>query len=346
MQRKKLSKQQLLLVWSLIIGAICLVIVFLKIPVKESFSFFLKARFEYVLLFLLISLVIMISNSWRWWLILRSQGHKIPFFSLIGYKYAGFSISFLTPGPRMGGEAVSAGLLAKHKIKFTKALSSVIIDKSIDLSLSGVFFLIGAVTILVNFALPENLKILIIIVAVMMIMLVVYFYQQMLTGQDFFMKLFKVLQLHKLKNFNKYESKIKEFEDHIRVFYQRDKKEFIYACLLTALSWAFMFLEYKTALLMLGFNVSYLHIFFIFSFVGLAYLMPLPMAIGSLEAGQISAFSIFGMPSAGGVALSMLIRARDLLWSLIGLLVLSYYGVTSVRRRKKKKNELLDNISE
>ena len=336
---KKLNKTTWLILGSILLGIILITIVFINIPIKKTFSYFLAAKLEYVILFLLVSFFIQFFAGWRWWVILKSQGHKLNFLTIaIAYKYAGFAFSFLTPGPRVGGEALRAGLLAKHKIKFAKGLSSVIIDKSIELSLTGIFFIAGCVTILVKFALPDNFKALIIILSATIILGVIYFYRQMLKDETFLVKACKFCKLNKIKNFKKWEKHIEEFENHIRTFYRRDKKEFFYACLLSTLSWGLMFLEYKFALLILGFDVSFHTIFFIFSFVGMAYLIPIPLALGSLEAGQISVFKIFKMDGAAGVALSMLIRGRDLLWTFVGLLILSYYGVKYAGSKKRKKN--------
>jgi len=336
---KKLDKKTWLIIWSILLGVVLLTIVFINIPVKQAVSYFLAAKLEYVILFLLVSFFIQFFAGWRWWVILKSQGHPLNFWTIsVAYKYAGYAVSFLTPGPRVGGEPLRAGLLTKHKIKFAKGLSSVVIDKSIEISLTGIFFIAGCVTILINFALPDEFKALIIILSAAIILGIVYFYQQMLKDETFFLKVCKFCKLNKIKNFKKWEKSIEEFENHIRTFYKRDKKEFFYACLLSTLSWGLMFLEYKFALLILGFDVSFHTIFFIFSFVGMAYLIPIPLALGSLEAGQISVFKIFNMDGAAGVALSMLIRGRDLLWTFVGLLILSYYGVRYAGNKKRKKN--------
>jgi uncharacterized membrane protein YbhN (UPF0104 family) len=88
-----------------------------------------------------------------------------------------------------------------------------------------------------------------------------------------------------------------------------------------------MFLEYKIAGLMVGQNLTPLQSFLIFSFVGFAYMIPIPMALGALEASQISAFSIIGISTAAGLALSFLVRVKDMIIAVIGIVILGIQGM-------------------
>jgi len=65
--------------------------------------------------------------------------------------------------------------------------------------------------------------------------------------------------------------------------------------------------------------------------VGFAYIIPVPAALGALEAGQASLFSLVGLGAGVGVVLSLLIRVRDIMWTFIGLSYLSLHGL--IRKR-------------
>ena len=67
-------------------------------------------------------------------------------------------------------------------------------------------------------------------------------------------------------------------------------------------------------------------IFLIVTLVGIAYLLPIPMALGTLEAGQISAFAILSLSTAAAVGMSFIIRAKDMLIAFWGVGILSFYG--------------------
>jgi hypothetical protein len=85
-------------------------------------------------------------------------------------------------------------------------------------------------------------------------------------------------------------------------------------------------IEYKILLLMLGINASIGVVFMVFSVVGIAFLVPVPMGLGSLEALQAGLFSVLGIGSASGIGLAMITRARDLLWVLTGVILSLYLG--------------------
>ena len=61
-----------------------------------------------------------------------------------------------------------------------------------------------------------------------------------------------------------------------------------------------------------------------------AILLPLPAAVGALEASQAIAMARLGLPPAAGVSLSLLIRARDVVLALTGAAL----GAALVGRRR------------
>ena len=57
----------------------------------------------------------------------------------------------------------------------------------------------------------------------------------------------------------------------------------------------------------------------------LAILLPLPAALGALEASQALAMRSLGLTAAAGVSMSLLIRLRDVLFALVGLGLAAWY---------------------
>jgi hypothetical protein len=132
--------------------------------------------------------------------------------------------------------------------------------------------------------------------------------------------------LHKVKFLLKYQQVIADFEKPIIKFYNQEKKAFFVALSISLLSLCLSIVEYKILMLMLGINAPLSIVFIVFSVVGIAFLVPVPMGLGSLEALQASLFSVLGLGSAAGVGLAMITRARDLLWVLVGVILSLYIG--------------------
>ena len=337
-----------MIVVSIIIGLVALYVIFSNIPINNVLRIISMAPLYAVLGYILVQIIIQFVIAYRWKLVLHSQGYtNLSLWRLNNYRLVGYAISFITPAAKMGGEPARAGLLSKKEnIPFDKALSSVVIDKTIDLSASGTFFIIGTFILLLNFALSNEFKQMIIGVSVLFFVLIIMFYIRMFKGKNFFHRIFIFLRLNKFAKLESVGKKLKDFEDLIIKFYKQDTKYFIYTLLVALLTWVIMFLEYKFIGLMLGVNFDLLQIFLIVSFVGAAYLIPVPMALGVLEAGQISVFSIIGVSSTVGVALSLIVRVKDIILSLIGLLMLAFYGlkVKTVIKENKFLDEELSNL--
>ena len=266
--------------------------------------------------------------TWRWDIILRSRGHKVPFFKLFVYRIIGSAINFFTPGPRVGGEPTQASLIAAYNIEFAEGLSTVMIDKIIDASTCGFLFIVGVIVVSFQYAIPENAKIYMALGSILFLVITILFYYRMLTNRHFFLKIFHFFGLDKSKNkaINNLEAGIIRVETIMMQFYKNDKVTFLLSIFVTLISWVVMFAEYKLATTLLGLNLDFVQLFFIIAFVGIAVLFPIPMAVGVLEASQISAFSIIGVVGTAGVALAFLVRMKDLFFGIIGMILLPLFG--------------------
>ncbi len=321
----------------ILLGITLLVWTFKQISFDEIKKVFFYSDPKYVLLFILSSFLIITLHTWRWKIIIKTVGHNISIFKLLSYKIAGMSVSFITPGAKVGGEPVRALLLQKHGVEFHKGLSTVITDKIIDLSSQGVLFIVAAIVAITTVTMPRDMLILLIITTLFFSGVIIYVYYQIFNDRNLFLRLFKKLRLNKLKMFRNTENKIIEFERVIVKFHREDSKEFYFSIILTMLAWFIMFSEYYFALMILNqLGVSIMQIFMIITMMGAAYLLPIPMALGVFEAGQVMIFKVFGLSAAMGIGLAMVIRARDTLNCLIGLSILGLNGLKWKNIKKEK----------
>jgi hypothetical protein len=327
----------------IIVGVIATYFIIDEYGLKNIIKFYENFDILLLLAYFFTILLIYATLTWRWDTILRSRGHKIPFHKLYIYRMIGASINFFTPGPRVGGEPTQASLLGKHNVDFTEGLSTIMIDKIIDTTTCGILFIIGAVLVGLRYALPHRAGVLLTTGAIIFLILVILFYYQMLNNRHFFLNIFRFLRLDRTQNktLKKIEQKIEEIELIMIQFYKHDKKTFMKSLGITLLSWATMFVEYKLATTLLGLNLGVVELFFIITFIGLAILFPVPMAVGVLEAGQVSAFSMIGLAGSAGVALAFLVRMKDFFFGVIGMILLPMYGfdVKHTIERKYVRNK-------
>ncbi len=320
-----------LLAISLAVGIVLLYLTLKHTNFSELWTVISSLNPLWLLAYLFISICIDLTLAIRWRLISKEYGYNISLFKILLYRLAGHGISYLTPSAKLGGEPVRAALLARHGSdkEFQKSLTTVGIDKTFELAFSGVFFFIGS--LIVGLATPHislGARITLLCLGLFFLTLTSLFYLRTFNGKPFFSLIFKISKLSKIKLV------VEQFESVIADFYKHHRKVFWKTFWINSLSWVLMFLEYKTALLALGFNANFGLIFLVFSMVGLAYLFPIPLAIGSLEAGQLSLSKISNLPTTSGLALAFLTRARDLLVAIIGLAVIAFEGVGVVKALK------------
>lgn len=328
----------------LIIGIIAMYIILRNYSLKTIFNTYRNFDPLFLGFYLLAVISIFFVLTWRWDVILKSRKIKVPFIKLFFYRIIGTAINFFTPGPRVGGEPTQASLLCKHGVGFTEGLSTIMIDKIIDTAISGILFVVGIILVMLYYSIPQTLKIILVITGIIFTSLVILFFYRMLTHRHFFLHLFKFLRIDHIKNatIQKLEKKIEEIELIMIDFYTNDKKAFMKTIAISILSWLVMFFEYKLATKLLGIELGthpFTALFFIIAFIGVAVLFPIPMAVGVLEAGQLSAFAILGLPGSAGIALAFLVRMKDITWGLIGLILLAIFGFSPTRIVKTKYND-------
>jgi uncharacterized membrane protein YbhN (UPF0104 family) len=80
-----------------------------------------------------------------------------------------------------------------------------------------------------------------------------------------------------------------------------------------------MILEYWLMLIFLGGPVTVGQTIILLTAARIAFLLPSPGGLGTLEASQLLAFSAVCLNPAIGISLSLLIRARDVTLGSVGL---------------------------
>ena len=317
------------IIWiALILGILLIWYVFTKVPLSEVIDLLKNTTLQLILLFILTIFMLQMVLTYRWKIVLESQGIKHGFWKLNNYRMAGYCVGYLTPSALLGGEPVRAALLSeKANVPFEKSLSGVVIDKTIELSSSAIFFTVGVLILLINFVVTPQLEFALIGAVVVFLILVFSFNIRMFQGKKFFHPIIRFLGLLKIKKIKKLEQKIINFEKLTLKFFKRDKKHFFYVILFSFLSWILMFIEYSIIGRMLGEHLSLMQIFLIISVVGLAYLIPIPMALGALEVGQVSIFNAISVSAAAGLALALVVRIKDVILASIGLIILFVYGL-------------------
>jgi glycosyltransferase 2 family protein len=292
--------------------------------VWESFR---QISVGWVMLLLAVSFCFDLCLAWRWQVILRYHGHRIAYKTCLRYRLMGSSVSYITPSARLGGEAVRAIMLTRHNISSTDAFSSVILDKTLEMTSNIFFGAIGMLIVVLTFKVPALAYGLMTAAFFLTMALIITFFRRLARKDKMFIGIGRRLGILRFRFGKKLFHKLDLIEERMSEFMAKSYKGFIYAVVLSALMWIVLFATYWLALYMVGYSATLLQIYLVAVFIGIAYILPVPAALGTLEGGQVTLWELLGQGSALGIAFGLLIRGLDMLKAAIGLSLFFHSGM-------------------
>ena len=273
-----------------------------------------------ILALLALNALIAFAFGWRWWLVLRALGYKLSYPLLASYQLVCSSISYFTPGPHFGGEPLQVYLLSRrHAVPVPLATASVALDKLLEVLVNFSFLVAGVAITLQSQVAPGALSQGGAAVAVALLIVPLAFLGLLYAGKRPISGLAARLPGW-LRPRDSLLKVVEETEDHaIRAC--REHPGLIAAAVSgSVVIWGAMFLEFWLSTLFLGLSLTWVQLVCIVTVARVALLLPSPGGLGTLEAGQVLMMQWLGLDPAVGLALSLLIRARDILFGIIGLM--------------------------
>lgn len=292
-------------------------------PLIDILNTLKQLHFSQIAAILIINTLVIASMTARWWIIVHAENPSVPFLPLVGYRLSVFGLSYFTPGPQVGGEPLQVIYLQRnHGISFTRATSTVIMDKLLEFLVNFILMGIGAWAIVrVGLISGNGIRLplsLIGIGAVLLIWPVVHVIllyngvmpiSRILLSQSFIRKDKKSIRL------------IVAAERMASVFCRKHVRSMLVAAVASLFSILGIMIEYYLMVGFLGIRINAIQIFAALTSMQVAFLMPLPGGLGALEASQVFALGAFGQPASTAISLTLLMRGRDILNGGLGLLL-------------------------
>jgi hypothetical protein len=311
------------LLW--IAAPVLLAIALRGVPLRSIAQVLARLTYGQVALIASVNLAALLIFSGRWSLILKGFGFAQPLLDLVAYRTAGFSISYFTPGTQFGGEPLQILLLTKRKaVPLPFAAASVTIDKALELLGNFTFLAFGILISTQTRVLPglSARPLLVAALAVLALPLALVIAASRgvrpLTLLLDWMRQRWPSASHRL---DRAYASISEMETHIVLFYRQHPLLLLAAMGFSLASWVVMVSETWLELHFLGISLGVVETIAIVTASRLAFLIPVPGGLGALEAGLTLALTALGRTPAEALALSAVIRARDLLVGGSGLIL-------------------------
>lgn len=323
---------------SLLVGSGLLVWVVQFIGWQNIESAFLIFAGWQGLVIVLLTFLIVIFGFLRWKVILKSQGYDLSCRNLAGPYLSGFSLMYLFPMIVFGGEIFKGYVLKENfSIPWKNSITSVIIDKILE----GTFFLITIFAGLIFFLLkiglpPKNLGIILGGFLFLATSIIGFFYFKTFRKESI------VKILAKFFDHKKFLSvEILEAEREIFSFFKSRPKFLLQASFFATLRIAAAWFRCWILILFLGKSIGVLSVFSILGFYYFAFMVPIPMALGSHELIQTFSFTALGLGAGTAPVFTMILRGAELIFVFIGLAVFFRLGIKILQDVLSRKLENL-----
>jgi CDP-diacylglycerol--glycerol-3-phosphate 3-phosphatidyltransferase len=291
-----------------------------NIPLRELLSVLTRLEVFSVTGLIVLNLLILQAMCLRWRLILTYLGHEIPFLLLITYRIAANAVNYMTPGPQIGGEPLQVHwLIRRHGVPADEAAASVGVDRLMELICNfGVLLPMGFLSLQAHYFPTRPPYFILTSLALFLVA------AALLCGA--------IAKSHMpLTRIARFSGKLLRIERKVARpvnFLERSEKQA--AAILSApgpvllryggcagIQWLLILIEFWYTYHVLGVSLNLLQLLTLVSAARLAFLLPLPGALGALEAGQCVVLAALALNPVSGLAACLIIRARDLI--LIGI---------------------------
>ena len=291
-------------------------------PLTEIWDAIHQLQSWQILILVLINITIYMFVTLRWWIIIRAERKTIPFLPLVLVRVAVFGVSYFTLGPQVGGEPLQVLYLQrKYGMTFTRATSTVIMDKLLEFMANFFLLVFGLMAVLQAGIISTNgSKTLVSLIPLALLLAwppihIILMIRGVYPVGSGLRAAFSSLGNPKWLRF------IIASERMAGMFCQRYPRALLMAVGASLAAGAGMVAEYALITSFLGINLHGWQTLAAWTTSWLAFLVPLPGGLGALEASQVFTLGAFEISAALAIGVTLLIRARDLLIGGLGLLL-------------------------
>jgi len=296
-----------------------------QLPLEAALQSVAGLGLEQWLLWIGVNLLVIALLVARWLVLTRAMGLAVSFAQLLRVRQAGQLISFVTPGPQFGGEPLQVYWLWKrYKLPGHSALLSVGMDRFFELwiNFAVLQMAVFALALTVSIDLVDWSAIgLILSLMVLLLAFVVWFLirrpEHVRKGVE---RLTRPWKDH--PHLGRLYTHWSRMHESLQAVIEAKRPALVQALILSLLGWVAMISEFWLLLWLVDLDFDLSSFVFLLAVTRLAFLLPLPGGIGSVEAGIFWAFSVLALPLPVATGLIVLMRLRDFVVLLAGALML------------------------
>jgi uncharacterized protein (TIRG00374 family) len=273
--------------------------------------------------FFLTVLLAFVAFARRWQLLLAGLDSRPGLGRLTAYRAAGQSLSSLVPSAKLGGEPLRVWLLTEGGTAAPVALTSVVIDRTLEIASSTAFTVVFA-GLLVRRGVPalEGALVTVVLATVGIGVGIAVTVRRLRRGAGLVTAAARATGLGEVRAVAGRLGVVEEAEAAATRLVG-DRGRMLRALGIGLLANALVLVEYRLLLGAFDLPTAPLAVVAAIFATGAAHSFPVPAAVGALEGAQMWLFGVLGHPPEVGLAVGLAVRLRELVWVVPGLLVLA-----------------------
>lgn len=321
-KQKRSSRWAFVLVWALI--GLLLWWALRQAPVEQIVQTLRRLHVWQLAALVGVNLLIYGAMALRWQIVMGGlahpeRPHRVRFAELFALRLSSFGVNYFTPGP-MGGEPLMVFLLARrHKLETPTAISSVFLDRLLEVLATFTVVVTGLVLMVMRNMLGNGLQTWALPAAGAVLALPLAHLAALWRGK---LPLSAVLaRINGGQRWQKVRATAIRAEEQIAVLFSTRPVVLLAGAALSGVIWLILLGEYLLMLQFLQIPLGLVDGMIALTVAHLTFAVPVPGGLGTLEAGQVFAMQMFGLDPVLGLSLSLLMRARDVLFGAAGLFI-------------------------
>jgi glycosyltransferase 2 family protein len=318
-----------------LLALVMLAVVLSRLPISSILNTISGLSITLWLVWAMLNMIIIALYGLRWFILIQPLKLSVSYVQLLLIRQAGQAISFITPGPQFGGEPLQVFWLWRNFYSpGSSALLAVALDRFYELWINFAVLLFGIVLLLgtpsQDFADWKSIGAVLSFLILILSFLGWILLRQRTRVSDWIKKL--ASRWERGAYLNDLDTHWNSLSRQLEEVVVKNKKTLVYALIISMVGWAGMLIEIGFLLSFLDIRMSFSDFVYLMVAMRLAFLLPLPGGIGTLEAAVFWVFLSLELPATAAIGLIALMRLRDamiLIASLASVRVLQMKFKTS-----------------
>ncbi len=330
----------------IIIGVVALLLLWLMlrgVSWSAVLDTFRSISLGWIVAIILVTALVHVLTTARWWFLLWGFDHKLPFAPMLRYRLTIYSISYIVPGPQLGGEVLQVYYPTRHGVPSATSIAAMSLDKALEFLGNFTFIVVGVIVMLLGQRIISGADLWVMVTASSLMLIPMIMLVFVARGRHPISAIPLGLRrivpaswrswlrrtFPSLPNLEGLHETFFHSEELMAWLWRHRLSSILMATFLTVVLMVLVAVDFWMIAASIGLDLTKTQTIGTMVMVYFAYLLPVPAGLGAMEAAIILAFNTFGYTREQALSVGLIMRLRDLALTALGIFVGGFDSVRS-----------------